>query len=74
MDCIDLFIELLILTNCQFMDKCRPCRHLLRFVVDVLRSKWDDIRFIDFEEALALAKHLKVLVPYSVLLEHLFII
>ena len=56
------------------MDKCRPCRHLLRFVVDVLRSKWDDIRFIDFEEALALAKHLKVLVPYSVLLEHLFII
>ena len=63
-------MELLILTNCQFMDKCRSCRHLLRFVVDVLRSKWDDIGFIDFDEALALAKYLKVFMPYSVLLEH----
>lgn len=70
LDCIDLFMELLILTNCQFMDKCRSCRHLLRFVVDVLRSKWDDIGFINFDEALALAKYLKVFVPYSVLLEH----
>ena len=52
------------------MDKCQPCRHLLRFAVDVLRSKWDDIRFIDFDEALALAKYLKVFMPYSVLLEH----
>lgn len=67
--CIDLFIELLILSNCQFMDKCQPCRHLLGFAVNVLRSKWDGIRF-DFDEALAVAKHLKVLVPYSVLLEH----
>lgn len=70
LDCIDLFMELLILTNCQFMDKCRSCRHLLRFVVDILRSKWNDIGFIDFDEALALAKYLKVFMPYSVLLEH----
>lgn len=70
LDCIDLFIKLLILTSCQLMDKCRPCRHLLRFRVNVLRSKWDDIRFIDFDEALALAKYLKVFMQYSVSLEH----
>lgn len=56
--------------NCQFIDKCWPCRHLLKFVIDVLRNKWDDIRFIDFYEALAVAKYIKALVLYSVLLEH----
>ena len=70
LDCIDLYIELLILVNYQFIREYRPCRHLLKFVVDVLRNKWDDIRFIDFEEALHLANYLKALVPFSVILQH----
>ena len=56
LDCLDLFIELLILLNCKILGTCRPCTNLLRFVVETLRNKWDDIRFIDFEEALALLK------------------
>ena len=70
LDCLDLFIELLILLNCKILGTCRPCTNLLRFVVETLRNKWDDIRFIDFEEALALAKDIKTLVPRSVLLDH----
>ena len=34
MDCIDLFIELLILLNCQFICACRPCTNLLKYVVE----------------------------------------
>ena len=45
-DCIGLFIELLILLNCQFIDKCRTCRHLMRWVIEILFDKWDTIRFI----------------------------
>ena len=42
----------------------------LDLFVEILRNKWDDIRFIDFEEDLALAKDIKTLVPQSVLLDH----
>ena len=38
-------------------------------MVDVLRNKWNDISFIDFEEALHLANYLKALVPFSVMLQ-----
>ena len=57
LDCLDLFIELLILLNCKILGACRQCTNLLRFVVEILRNKWD----IDFEEALALAKDIKTL-------------
>lgn len=68
---VDLYIELLILVNCCFIDKCRPCKQHLKFVVDLLINKWDDIRFIKFEDALLhLAKYLKILVSSSVVLEH----
>lgn len=39
-------------------------------MVDVLRNKWDDISFIDFEEALHLINYLKALVRFSVMLQH----
>lgn len=40
-DCIDLYIELLILLNCELIGKCRICRHILRWVVEILQNKWD---------------------------------
>ena len=69
-DCIDLFIELLILINCRFISECRLCGHLLSHVLDILRYKQDEIRYINFEKALALAKDIKCFMPYSALLEH----
>lgn len=59
LDCIDLYIELLILLNCELIDRCQPCRHFLTFVLDCFKIKWDDIKFIEFEKALKLAKSIK---------------
>ena len=70
LDCIDLYIELFILINCQFIGQCRPCRHILGYVTDILRCKWDDIRFISLEQALKIARDIKIMVPYCALLEH----
>ena len=71
-DCIDLYIELLILLNCRFIDRCRPCCHFLRWVIDILFYKWDSIRFIELEldDALKMANFFKKLVSKSVLFEH----
>ena len=30
LDCIDLYMEMLILINCRFIGTCRPCTHLLK--------------------------------------------
>ena len=38
-DCIDLYIELLVLLNCEILDKCRPCRHFLVWIIQILNSK-----------------------------------
>lgn len=70
LDCIDLYIELLALVNCKLIHPCRPCRHLLKFVLYILKNKWDNIRYIEFEEALHLANYLKVFVSSSVVLDH----
>ena len=69
-DCVDLYIELLILLNCQFIDRCRPCRHLLKWVIDILLDKWDTIKFIEFEEALKMANYLKGSFSTSAPVEH----
>ena len=62
-DCVDLYIELLILLNCQFIDRCR-------WIIEILHDKWDNVRFIDLDEALKMANFLKKSVSKSVLLEH----
>lgn len=56
LDRVDLYIELLILLNCGLIGVCRLCTNLLKYVVQILRNKWDNIRFIDFEDSLMLAK------------------
>lgn len=70
LDCIDLYMELLILLNYKVIDKCRPCCHFLKWVLKILQRKWDNIRYIELEEALKLARHLKTFVPKCVVLEH----
>ena len=69
-DCVDFYIELLILLNCQYIDRCRPCRHFFRWIIEILHDKWDNIRFIDLDEALKMTNFLKKSVSKSVPLEH----
>ena len=69
-DCVNLYIKLLISLNCQFIDRSRPCRHFLRWIIEILHDKWDNIRLIDLDEALKMANFLKKSVSKSVLLEH----
>ena len=68
--CIDLYMEMLILINCRFIGKCHPCTHLLKWVLDTLNRKWDNIRFIELEEAIHLANFLKTLVLKDVVLQY----
>ena len=58
-DCVDLYIELLILLNCNFIGACRPCTYILKWIIKILIEKWDTVRFVDFEFALLLAISLK---------------
>ena len=38
------------------IDGCRACRHLLKFCIKILLNRWDEIRFIDFFDALKIIK------------------
>lgn len=67
LDCIDLYIEMLILLNCE---RCRVCIHLLKWVVKILVKKWEDIRFINVEEALSLSSFYKNILQVDPLLQH----
>ena len=70
LDCIDLYMEMLILINCRFIGTCHPGTSLLKWILDTLNRKWDNIRFIEFEEAIHLANFLKTIVPKDVVLQH----
>ena len=59
-DCVDLYLEMLILLNCELIGKCRPCTNILKWIIEILYEKWDDIRFINFEKALGIAKNLTI--------------
>ena len=69
-DCIDLYIELLILISCEIIDNCRPCHLFLKWIVQLLIYKWDTIRYIEFAEALRRANYLKILFSTSFPTEH----
>ena len=61
---------MLILINCRFIGTCRPGTSLLKWILDTLNRKWDNIRFIELKEAIHLANFLKTIVPKDVVLKH----
>lgn len=69
-DCVDLYIEMLILLNCELIDQCKTCTYLLRWILEILQQKWDTIRFIEFEVALSLATKLKFFVLDDTIMDH----
>lgn len=70
LDCVDLYIELLNLLNCEILGRCRPCRCNLKFILKYLIKKWDTIKFIEFEKALKIAKDSKWILNEFPLLEY----
>ena len=67
---LDLYIELIHLINCEHIDKCGVCCHFLKWVIRILGNKWDNIKFIELEEALKFIPQLKNIISNSPLLEH----
>ena len=59
LDDIELLCEIGFLINCDIIDKCRSCRQLLKFSIKILLNRWDEIRFINFFDALKIVKDYK---------------
>ena len=70
LDCIELYIELLILLNCELIDRCKPCKHFLGWVIETSEYKWDTIKYIEFDEALQKANNLKQYVTEFAIQKH----
>lgn len=64
-DCVDLYIELLLLLNCEIIDVCRTCQSLIKWVTDLLVEKWDTLRFIKLDATLYIDRSLKDLIKSS---------
>ena len=59
LDDIDLLCEVGFLIRCDKIDKCCSCRKLLRFCLKILINRWDEIRFLNFFDALKIIKDYK---------------
>lgn len=59
LDDIELLCEVCFLIQCKKIDRCCACRKLLRFCLKMLINRWDEIRFINFFDALKLIKEHK---------------
>ena len=69
-DCVDLYVELLILLNCEFLGKCKTCTYIIKWIIDILMQKWDTIRFVDFDTVMQLANEIKILIFSSPLVDY----
>ena len=70
LDDIDLLCEIGVLSNCKEIARCCPCRHLLRFCVSILMSRWDEFRYINFFDAMKVIRNRRKLVTTSTVLDH----
>lgn len=59
LDDIELLCKIGFLMNCEIIDRCSSCRHLLKFCIKILLNRWDEIRFINFYDALKIVKDYK---------------
>ena len=60
LDDIDLLGEISILIDCELLGKCRACTKHLKWIIEILKERWDSDNNVDFEEALKIVrKHKK---------------
>lgn len=55
----DLLSEIGLLIQCEIIDRCHSCRHLLNFCIKILMNRWDEFRNINFFDALKFVKNNK---------------
>ena len=70
LDDIDLLIEVGFLIQCEAVDRCGTCRKLLRFCLKILINRLDEIRFINFFDAIEMVKNCKSFFKMVDILEH----
>ena len=51
-DDIDLLYEVCILSSCNEIKHCPCYKHLLKWCLQILQNRWDEIRFINFFDAM----------------------
>lgn len=56
LDDIELLYEVSILSNCARISRCKVCLYLLRWCVDILKSRWDETKYISFWDALKVVR------------------
>ena len=52
LDDIDLLYDVCILSSCDEIKHCSCCKHLLKWCFQILQNRWDEIRFINFFDAM----------------------
>ena len=69
-DDIDLLIEIGFLIQCEAIDRCGACKKLLRFCLQILINRWDEIRFINFFGDVEMIKNCRGFLKMVDILEH----
>ena len=70
LDDIDLLCKICVLSNCSEIQHCTCCRHLLKWCLDILMNRWDEIRSINFWDAMKIVKDNKDLFPEDIYLHY----
>ena len=60
LDDIDLLYEVCILSSCDEIKHCSCRKHLLKWCLEILQNRWDEIRFINFFDALKVLEQNKL--------------
>ena len=60
LDDIDLLYEVCILSSCDEIKHCSCHKHLLKWCLEILQNRWDEIRFINFFDALKVLEQNKL--------------
>ena len=59
LDAIDLLYEVDVLSSCNEIKHCSCCKHLLKWCLEILQNRWEEIRFINFFDAMKVIKQNK---------------
>ena len=52
LDDIEFLYKVCILSSCYEIKHCSCCKHLLKWCLQILPNRWDEIRFINFFNAI----------------------
>ena len=61
LDDVDLLCEITISSSCKWPGLCGSCRLHLTWCLEILQNRWDDLKYIDFYDALKVMKENKKL-------------